>query len=49
MTKHAQLYKSSCIKLLYETGSLKQKLYEELIHEYETLGSKIYNFREAVI
>ena len=39
----------SHLELLYETGSLKQKLYEELFHEYEKLGSKIYNFREAVI
>jgi four helix bundle protein len=38
----------SHLELLLETGSLKQKHYEVLLHTYEKLGSKIFNFREAV-
>jgi len=35
--------------MLCETGSLKKGVFEELIHEYEELGAKLFNFREAVI
>lgn len=35
--------------MLYETGSLKEKIYKKLFQEYEKLGSKIFSFREAVI
>jgi len=37
------------LEMLYETGALKQKLYKELFRDYEKVGSKIFNFREAVI
>ena len=37
------------LELLYETGSLKDKvLFEKLFKEYETLGRKLYKFRKAV-
>ncbi len=36
------------IEMLYETGSLKKEIYQELFQEYEKLGSKIFNFRETV-
>jgi four helix bundle protein len=38
------------LNLLFETGSLTDKLlYKELYQSYETLGRKIYRFRESVI
>ncbi|RLD96907.1 MAG: hypothetical protein DRI92_06515 [Aquificota bacterium] len=37
------------LEMLCETGSLKKGVFEELIHEYEELGAKLFNFREAVI
>ena len=37
------------LEILYETGSLKKDVFEELFHAYEELGAKLFNFREAVI
>ncbi len=38
------------LNTLFETGSLTDKaLYEDLYQSYETLGRKIYRFRESVI
>ncbi|MBM4055289.1 MAG: four helix bundle protein [Planctomycetes bacterium] len=37
------------LELLYETGSLQKDIFEELIHRYEELFAKLFNFREAVI
>jgi len=37
------------LEMLYETGSIKKDLFEELFHGYEELFAKLFNFREAVI
>ena len=37
------------IDLLYETGSLKEELLDELMRGYEELGGKLFNFRKAII
>ncbi|MBC8179018.1 MAG: four helix bundle protein [Desulfobacteraceae bacterium] len=38
------------LEMLYETGSLdKQNIFEQLIKDYEEVGSKLFRFREAVI
>ena len=38
------------LNILYETNSLTDKvLHDELYSAYETLGRKIYNFRDSVI
>lgn len=37
------------LDILHDTGSLQKDIFEELIHRYEELGSKLFNFREAVI
>jgi len=36
------------LEVLCETGSLNEDFSKKLIHSYETLGAKLYNFREAV-
>ncbi len=35
--------------MLYETGSLRKDIFEKLLHGYEELGAKQFNFRESVI
>jgi four helix bundle protein len=37
------------LEMLFQTGSLSKTLYAELLKRYEELGSKLYNFRQAVI
>ena len=37
------------LEILYETESLKKESFDYFIKRYEELGSKIYNFREAII
>ena len=36
------------LEMLYETGSLKKDIFEELFRAYEEVGAKLYNFRNAV-
>lgn len=54
--KHLTYALSECdetkehLALLFETGSLiDESLYRELYASYETLGRKIFRFREAVV
>ncbi len=37
------------LEMLYETGSIEKNLFEELLHGYEELFAKLFNFRETVI
>jgi hypothetical protein len=37
------------LEILYETESLPKAFFNGLYASYETLGSKLYNFRESVI
>ena len=37
------------LEMLHETGSLKEDAFNTLIHSYEELGAKLYNFRKSVI
>lgn len=37
------------LEMLHETGSLKKEVFEDLLHRYEELCAKLFNFREAVI
>lgn len=37
------------LELLFETGSLSQKLFQDLYSRYKELGAKLYSFREAVL
>jgi len=37
------------LEMLCETESLEKDISTRLIHRYEELGAKLYNFREAVI
>ena len=37
------------LELLRETGSLQGKGFDSIHRRYEELGSKLYNFREAVV
>ncbi len=37
------------LEMLGESGSLKQSRATTLLHKYEELGAKLYNFRDAVI
>lgn len=37
------------LEMLYETGSMKKDLFDELYPGYEELFAKLFNFREAVI
>jgi len=37
------------LEMLHETGSLKSDAFNEIHSDYEILGAKLYNFREAVI
>jgi len=37
------------LEMLYETGSLKQDIFERLFHGYKEMGAKLFNFRESVI
>ena len=36
------------LELLYETGSLKRELFQDLHESYKMLGAKLYNFRASV-
>ena len=37
------------LEILYETESLSKGVFNELYAEYQKVGAKLYNFREAVI
>lgn len=37
------------LEMLYETGSMKKDLFDELYPGYEELFAKLFNFRDAVI
>jgi four helix bundle protein len=37
------------LEMLFQTESLSKTQYAELLKRYEELGSKLYNFRQAVI
>ena len=37
------------LEMLCETESIEKDISTRLIHRYEELGAKLYNFREAVI
>lgn len=37
------------LEFLRETGSLGEEMFAELYNNYEMLGAKLYNFREAVL
>ena len=37
------------LEMLFQTGSLSETQYAKLIKRYGELGSKLYNFRQAVI
>lgn len=37
------------LEVLFETDSLKKERFEYFIKRYEEIGSKVYNFREAII
>jgi four helix bundle protein len=37
------------LEMLYETGSIKKDIFNELFRGYEELFAKLFNFREAVI
>jgi len=37
------------LEILCETGSLEKERFDYFIKKYEELGSKLYNFREAII
>ena len=37
------------LEMLHETECLKKDVFENLVHSYEELGVKLFNFREGVI
>ena len=36
------------LEIMFETGSLKQDIFQELLKGYRELGAKLYNFRDTV-